>query len=91
MTATDFEQIFMEYYPRLATFAGKFVPDETAEDIVQECFLKIWENPHIELRNVSSLLFTMVRNACLNELRHRAVAGTESLDSLIAVEGAEHK
>ena len=89
MTATDFEQIFMEYYPRLATFAGKFVPDETAEDIVQECFLKIWENPHIELRNVSSMLFTMVRNACLNELRHRAVAGTESLDSLIAVEGAE--
>lgn len=49
MTATDFEQIFMEYYPRLATFAGKFVPNETAEDIVQECFLKIWENPHIEL------------------------------------------
>ena len=89
MTSAEFEQIFKEYYPRLSAFAAKFLSDDTADDVVQECFLKIWENPHIELRNVSSLLFTMVRNACLNELKHRAIAGSASLDSLMAEEGSE--
>lgn len=89
MTATDFEQLFLEFYPRLSTFAAKFLSNEAAEDVVQDCFMKLWENTRIEQHNIPSLLFTMVRNACLNELKHRAVMGTDSLNSLIEESGSE--
>lgn len=90
MTTAAFEQLFFEYQPRLVRFAVRFVDDETAEDIVQNCFLRLWEKrEQITLDNIKSLLFQMVHNDCLNELKHRAVTGTESLDSLIEAEGSE--
>jgi len=85
-----FEQLFYEYQPRLVRFAVRYIDDETAEDIVQNCFLRLWEKrEQITLGNIKSLLFQMVRNDCLNELKHRAVAGTSSLDDLIEAEGSE--
>lgn len=85
-----FEQLFFEYQPRLVRFAVRYIDDETAEDIVQNCFLRLWEKrEQISMTNIKSLLFQMVRNDCLNELKHRAVTGTSSLDDLIEAEGSE--
>ncbi|MBP5659223.1 MAG: sigma-70 family RNA polymerase sigma factor, partial [Paludibacteraceae bacterium] len=90
LSTEAFEQLFFEYQPRLVRFAVRFVEDETAEDIVQNCFLRLWEKrEQITLDNIKSLLFQMVHNDCLNELKHRAVTGTESLDNLIEAEGSE--
>lgn len=90
LTTAAFEQLFFEYQPRLVRFAVRFVDDETAEDIVQNCFLRLWEKrEQITLDNIKSLLFQMVHNDCLNEIKHRTVAGTESLDNLIEAEGSE--
>jgi RNA polymerase sigma-70 factor (family 1) len=42
---TDFRKIFDEYFPSLCVFACKFVNDEdTAKDLVQEVFVKIWSS-----------------------------------------------
>ena len=39
-----FEYLFKAYYPRLCGYAIRFVEDEeTARDIIQECFLRFWE------------------------------------------------
>ena len=49
------------------------------EDIVQESFLKIWENKEFldPEKSFSSFLYTIARNRVLNHLKH--VARTESL------------
>lgn len=62
-------QLLVEtYFPILCRFAEKFVPDSSlAKDIVQETFIKVWNNkPTFD--NVMSLkgyLFTLTRNGCL--------------------------
>ena len=90
ISATDIEQLFFEFQPRLVRFAVRFVEEETAEDIVQNCFMHLWEKRE-ETRqdNLKSLLFTMVHNACLNEVKKSVVANTTSLDELMEVEGSE--
>ena len=78
-----FEFLFKSYYPRLRHFASRFVDETTAEDITQECFLKIWEmRSEIRNPNIASLLFTMVRNACLNHLKHIALVDISSIEFL---------
>ena len=90
LTTEAFEQLFFEYQPRLVRFAVRYLDEETAEDIVQNAFLKLWEKrDEVKLDNIQALLFQMVRNEFLNELKHRAVIGTESLDGLMEVEGSE--
>jgi RNA polymerase sigma-70 factor (family 1) len=70
-----FESIFKAYFPRLMAFAQKFVANrDIAEDIIQETFLKIWTNRKaIEESTFQSYLFTLVRNACLNHIKHRQI------------------
>ena len=90
LTTENFEQLFFEYQPRLVRFAVRYLDDETAEDIVQNAFLKLWEKrDEVKLDNIQALLFQMVRNECMNELKHMAVTSTESLDGLMEVEGSE--
>lgn len=86
----QFEQVFFEYHPRLVRFAVRFVDEDTAEDIVQNCFMRLWnKREQTVLTNLKGLLFMMVRNECLNELKHRVVASTDSLDSLMEENGSE--
>ena len=70
-----YEHLFKTYFPRLHNFARRFVTDtEAASDIVQECYMQLWEHRHsAEIASLKSYLYTMVRNRCLNELKHRMV------------------
>ena len=87
---SHFEQLFFEYRPRLVRFALRFVDEETAEDIVQNCFLRLWnKRENTILTNAKGLLFMMVRNECLNELKHRVVASTDSLEIMMEERGSE--
>ncbi|MBO6058106.1 MAG: hypothetical protein J6P64_07865 [Bacteroidales bacterium] len=47
ISTAEFEQLFFEYQPRLVRFAVRFVDEETAEDMVQNAFLKLWQAPHV--------------------------------------------
>ena len=70
-----FEELFFEYYPRLHAFALEFLRDhDLAKDAVQEIFIKLWEKRNsLWNGSLSGFLYTMVRNQCLNYLRHRKV------------------
>ena len=86
-----FEYLFKSYFPRLRAYALHFVEDEeTASDIVQECFLKFWEKRQaLQAVSLSSLLFSMVRNACLNYLKHLCIVENHRLEFLAHAEGEE--
>ena len=76
--AKAFEYAFRKFSPRLEAFAQKYTNDTNeAEDIVQDVFLKLWERREL-LDNISltSFLFMMVRNSCLNYLIHRHIDDT---------------
>jgi RNA polymerase sigma-70 factor (ECF subfamily) len=70
------EMLFNTYYDPLCRYANSYLhdPDE-AEEIVQNSFLRIWEKRKqlsIET-SVKSYLYQIVRNACLNEIKHQKV------------------
>lgn len=87
----DFECFFRRYYPRLVNYAARFVAGhETARDLVQDSFARLWER-RCELRelDLASLLFTMVRNACLNYLKHNGVVARHELEYTARMQGEE--
>lgn len=86
-----FEYLFKRYYPRLMGYAIRFVEDEyTAQDIIQECFMHFWEKRALlSTVSVSSLLFVMVRNGCLNYLKRRALVNQCPIEYLDTSEGEE--
>jgi len=67
----SFELVFKTYYTRLCTFAFGYTKQmETAEDLVKDVFVHIWNNrKKIEIKtSVSAYFFRSVRNACINYL-----------------------
>ncbi|MBR0245294.1 MAG: RNA polymerase sigma-70 factor [Bacteroidales bacterium] len=88
---SSFENLFRRYFPRLKTYALRFFQEEdTAVDIVQECFFQFYgKNYDAAAKSAPSLLFAMVRNACIDVLRHRKLVRLESIDYLLTLDGEE--
>jgi RNA polymerase sigma-70 factor (ECF subfamily) len=61
-----FRRLFQKYFPPLYIFAKKFLEEEAAKDIVQECFLNLWKNrKKIEITtSLSGYLFAIIKNSC---------------------------
>jgi RNA polymerase sigma-70 factor (ECF subfamily) len=73
---TAFEMIFRTYYQPLCSYAYTFLQDkEEAEEIVQGTFLSVWEKRQtIAIHTaVKPYLYAMVRNACLNVIKHEKI------------------
>lgn len=70
-----FEAVYKTYYTRLYYYCFQFVVDEeTSKDIVNDVFEKIWSQCNeLNPGTLSSYLYTLVRNRCLDYLRHRKV------------------
>jgi RNA polymerase sigma-70 factor, ECF subfamily len=85
-----YKEVFRLLYPRLKGYCKLFVPDENeAEDIIQECFITLWEKRNsIEIqKKLESFLFVIVRNKCLNFLKNKRLdSGNISLDNLQVAE-----
>ena len=72
----NFDSIYINNFSRLFLFAKEYVLfDEEAENIVQDIFLMLWEKKDILRVDVSltAYLFTLVKNKCIDFLRHRMV------------------
>jgi len=71
---TAFEDMFRAYYPRLCRFAAEYVDSANrARDLVQDVFLRIWEQraEWTVQRSLKAYLYRAVRNRALNEVRRR--------------------
>ncbi len=70
------EMLFKEYYQPLCRYAMSYLEDPAdAEEVVQNCFIKLWEKREkIDIQSsVKSYLYQIIRNACLNEIKHQKV------------------
>lgn len=71
-----FEKVFNTYYQKLVYYAKEFVYDEeAARELVQDTFVKLWEI-HEEIKpdsNLGALLYTIIRNKCLNYLKQLSI------------------
>lgn len=61
----------------LIFYAGKYVDAITAEDLVQDVFLKIWQKrTFLFLKGViKTYLYRSVQHVCLDYLKHQEVKG----------------
>lgn len=91
--SSAFEELFKQTYPRLKGYCGLFIHDQAqANDLVQECFVRLWEKRQTISANqsVESLLFVMLRNRCLNFLRDRKNDLTDKNLSLLEESELQH-
>jgi len=68
--------IFRSYYQPLCRYAYSFLEDkEEAEEVVQSAFITIWEKrKSMDIQtSLKSYLYRMVRNACLNVIKHEKI------------------
>lgn len=85
ITLLEFEEIFKMHYKMLCNAANKILNDaDTAEDVVQDVFVKFWskrENMNI-IHSVKSYLYRATINTSLNYL--------ESNKKIIRLKDTEH-
>ena len=87
----SFSELYLIYYPKLVRFAKEFVmSEEDAENITQDVFTDLWEKResmnHIE--NMNAYLFRLVRNKCLDYLKHKVFSYQKSCDANIEMKKA---
>jgi RNA polymerase sigma-70 factor (ECF subfamily) len=88
-----FEMIFRSYYQPLCRYAYSFLDDkEDAEEVVQSAFITIWERrKSLDIQtSLKSYLYRMVRNSCLNVIKHEKIKQQHVAHEL-AVTEASHE
>ena len=71
-----FKILFETYYAILCAYAFQFVKNnETAEEMVQSVFVKLWEKHHsLEIEtSLKHYLYRSVRNQSLNYIQHKKI------------------
>jgi len=75
-TLYSFEEIYVSYFSRMKSFAQEYVlSEEDAENIVQDVFTELWEKKKDLTNeiNLVAVIFTSIRNRCIDFLRHKIV------------------
>lgn len=74
--SSAFSTIFNVYFKDLVLFAGRITKDvDTAEEIVQDTFVCLWENREsINItQSLKAYLLKTVKNKCIDWFRHRKI------------------
>ena len=78
----SFSDIFSAYYKDLIFFAYTFTHDlSCSEDIVQDTFVKLWED-HEKLNitvSLKSILLKTIQNKCIDWHRHKKIVNNHSI------------
>lgn len=83
-----FRILFRHYYTALFQFAVSIVKmRETAEEIVEDVFIKVWDKRKrmTEIANLRLYLYVSVKNHCLNYVTRRGTTTEIDLDQLDVV------
>lgn len=85
-----FHTLFVEMYPKLVRYAAALMTDaDEARDIVSDVFEQAWQrHATLDEENCHAWLYTAVRNACLNRLKHLQVE-REHLEAVIEATRAD--
>lgn len=72
---TQYKEFYLQHAGELIFFARKFVDRHTAEDIVQDIFLKIWDRKStiVVEGDMKNYLRSMVEHACFDYMKHQTV------------------
>ena len=83
-----FREIYRKYSPVMQAFAAKFTNRTTAEDLVQDVFMRIWVNRETSPINESlqAYLFRAVRNRCINYLEHLKIKANYEAREMIELQ-----
>jgi RNA polymerase sigma-70 factor, ECF subfamily len=85
----EFETLFRSSYASLVKYAGTLIKDQdTAEEIVQDLFFRLWQNKE-KLNIESSLngyLFRSVHNSCLHHIEHLKVVSRHAREAALEPE-----
>jgi RNA polymerase sigma-70 factor (family 1) len=77
MEQAGLDALFKEFYDRLVYFSFQLIKNkDQAQDIAQDAFIKYWyqkDSVAPEKASVKNFLYTTVRNASLNAIRHSKV------------------
>ena len=82
-----YDMLYLRYFAILVGYGNLFVNQSEAEDIVQKVLLGLWEkknNLHIR-GTISSYLFSSIRNACLDHLKHDMVHNRAMSDLRLSI------
>ena len=73
--AVHFRAFYLEHAGDLIFFARKFVDIHTAEDIVHDLFVQLWDKRSTVIveKNIRGYLLSMVQHACYDHLKHQRV------------------
>jgi RNA polymerase sigma-70 factor, ECF subfamily len=86
---SEFESLFRSSYASLVHYAKKILKDQdTAEEIVQDLFFRLWQNKN-NLNIESSLngyLFRAVHNKCLHHISHARIVERYAAESVTSSE-----
>jgi RNA polymerase sigma-70 factor (ECF subfamily) len=88
-----YEELFKQTYPRLLGYCSLFIHNQAqANDLVQECFVRLWEKRSTisTSQSVESLLFVMLRNRCLNYLRDQKLHVLDKNINLVGENELQH-
>jgi RNA polymerase sigma-70 factor (ECF subfamily) len=68
-----YKELFITYYSPLCEYATRYIPDEDAEELVQDLMLHIWESRDTLIieSSIKNYLFTAVRHQCLNAIKKK--------------------
>ena len=71
----QFEHLYKTNAPRLIFYAEKYVDSDTAEDLVQDIYIKIWQKRTFLFLNegLTTYLYRSVQHACLDCLKREEV------------------
>ena len=86
-----FDQIYARYAPELINHGyNKFRDREQAKDVMQDIFLKLWDNRDTQLFNTTlkQFLYVSIRNAFLNTLQREKVK-SKYMESLLYFANSE--
>jgi len=81
----SYRRLFDIFFPPLKRFARYFLKSqELAEEIASDTMMALWEHRDRlkEVENIRVWLFVIIRNKCLNVLKHQQAKPTLSLDSI---------
>lgn len=62
-------KLMREWESRLFRYGRRFVKDEVARELVQECFIRIWSASHEVIGREKEWLFHVCRNLAIDHLR----------------------